>query len=282
VSKVDFSDLKGKVAVMTGGTGVIGRSLAEALAGAGVKLAIAGRDKAKAQAIAAEVSAKTSGTVIGLGLDVTDRPSLEAARAEVNRQWGPVDILINGAGGNRPTATTGFETMTSASEADRGKTFFGLDIGAIEEVMKLNFQGTLIPTQVFAQDMIGRGGVVLNISSMAALRPLTKVPGYAASKAAVDNLTKWLATHLAPQGIRVNALAPGFFLTEQNRFIMTDEKTGELSPRARKVVAATPMARLGEVAELQGATLFLVSNLSRFMTGVVLPVDGGFSAYAGV
>ena len=282
MNALNFSDLKGKVAIMTGGTGVIGRALAEALAGAGVRLAIAGRDRAKAETIAGEVVARVGGTVVGLGLDVTNRASLEAARDEIHRLWGPVEILINGAGGNKPAATSGAETMTSADPADRATSFFGMDAGAIDEVMKLNFQGTLVPSQVFGQDMVGRGGVILNISSMAALRPLTKVAGYSASKAAVDNFTKWMAVHLAPQGIRVNALAPGFFLTEQNRFLMINEQTGEKSPRAKKVIAGTPMGRFGEVEELQGATLFLVSQLSKFMTGVVLPVDGGFSAYSGV
>jgi NAD(P)-dependent dehydrogenase (short-subunit alcohol dehydrogenase family) len=165
---------------------------------------------------------------------------------------------------------------------DGASSMFGLDLGAFDEVFRLNLNGTLLPTQVFCQDMVGRGGVVINISSMSASRPLTKVAAYSASKAAVDNLTRWLAVHLAPQNIRVNALAPGFFLTEQNRFLMIDEKTGERTARARKIVAATPMARFGEVEELQGAVLFLSSQLSKFMTGVVLPVDGGFSAYSGV
>jgi len=282
MSPLGFSDLQGKVAVMTGGTGVIGRALAEALAAAGVKLAIGGRNAEQAEAKAAEVVQKVGGTVIGLGLNVLDKASLQAARQEVHRRLGPVNLLINGAGGNQPKATAGAETMASGAAEDRGSTFFGLDLGALDEVMRLNYTGTLLPTYVFGEDMIGKGGVVLNLSSMASIRPLTKVLGYGASKAAVNNLTQWLAVHLAPQNIRVNALAPGFFLTEQNRFLMIDEKTGERSPRARKIVAGTPMGRFGEVEELQGATLFLLSDLSRFVTGVVLPVDGGFSAYSGV
>ena len=277
-----FSDLKGKVAVMTGGTGVIGRALAEAMAAAGVRLALGGRNAAQAEAKAVEVVKKAGGEVIGLGLNVLDKDSLEAALAEVHRRLGPVDILINGAGGNQPKATTGAETMTSGAPADRPSSFFGVDLSALDEVMRLNFTGTLLPTRVFAQDMVGRGGVVLNVSSAASIRPLTKVVGYGASKAAVNNLTQWLAVHLAPQNIRVNALAPGFIITEQNRFLMIDEKTGDHSPRARKILAGTPMGRLGAVEELQGATLFLLSDLSRFVTGIVLPVDGGFSAYSGV
>jgi len=282
MSALDFTDLQGKVAVMTGGTGVIGRALAEALASAGVKLAIGGRNQAQAEAKAAEVVKKVGGTVIGLGLNVLDRESLLAARDEVHRRLGTIDLLINGAGGNQPKATAGAETMTSGALPDRGSTFFGLDLGAVDEVVRLNFTGTLLPTYIFAEDMVSRGGSIVNLSSMASIRPLTKVLGYGASKAAVNNLTQWLAVHLAPQKIRVNALAPGFFLTEQNRFLMIDEKTGENSPRAQKILAGTPMARFGTVDELQGATLFLLSDLSRFVTGVVLAVDGGFSAYSGV
>jgi len=278
----DFGDLKGKVAVLTGGTGIIGGALARALGAAGVQLVVAGRDRTKAEAIAAQIVQETGGTVIGLGFDVLDRPSLEAAREEIHRRLGPVDLLINGAGGNKPTATTAAEWMTSSAPAERSSSFFGLDPEAFDGVFRLNFTGTLLPTQVFGQDMVGRGGVILNISSMSAYRPLTKVAAYSASKSAINNFTQWLAVHLAPQNIRVNALAPGFFLTEQNRFILIDEKTGEKSPRARKIVAGTPMGRFGEVEELEGATLFLLSDLSKFVTGIVLPVDGGFSAYSGV
>ncbi len=280
--KRDFSDLAGKVAVLTGGTGVIGGALARALASAGVKLVVAGRDRTKAEGIALKVAAETGGTVIGLGFDVLDRASLEAARTEIHERYGLIDLLINGAGGNKPTATAGAETMAAGKTPDLATSFFGTSVEGFEDVMRLNLTGTLLPTQVFAQDMIGRGGVVLNVSSMSALRPLTKVGGYSASKAAVDSVTKWLAVHLAPQGIRVNALAPGFFLTEQNRYLLINEQTGEKSPRAHKIVTATPMSRFGEVEELEGATLFLLSDLSRFVTGIVLPVDGGFSAYAGV
>ncbi len=280
--KRDFGDLKGKVAVLTGGTGIIGGALARALASAGVKVAIAGRDRTKSETIAAVIAKETGGTVLGLGFDVLDRASLETAREEIHQKFGLIDLLINGAGGNKPAATTGAEFMTSAAQTDRPASFFGLDPEAFDGVFRLNFTGTLLPTQVFAQDMAGRGGVVLNISSMSAYRPLTKVAAYSASKSAVNNFTQWLAVHLAPQNIRVNALAPGFFLTEQNRYILTDEKTGEKTPRARKIVAGTPMGRFGEVEELEGATLFLLSDLSRFVTGIVLPVDGGFSAYSGV
>ncbi len=282
MTSVSFTDLEGKVALLTGGTGIIGKSMARALATAGVKVAIAGRDHAKADSIADALANETGGTVIGLGFDVLDRASLEMAREEIHARLGLVDLLVNAAGGNRPAATTGVETMVSTDPMDLGASFFGLDSEAFDGVFRLNFTGTLLPTQVFAQDMVGRGGVVLNISSMSADRPLTKVGAYSASKSAINNFTQWLAVHLAPQNIRVNALAPGFFLTEQNRFILTNETTGELSPRAHKIVAGTPLGRFGEVEELQGATLFLLSDLSKFVTGIVLPVDGGFSAYSGV
>jgi NAD(P)-dependent dehydrogenase (short-subunit alcohol dehydrogenase family) len=277
-----FEDLKGKVAVMTGGTGVIGRSAAQALAASGVRLALAGRDKIRAQSIASEIAALTGGEVIGLGLNVLDRTSLEVARQTVHELLGPIQLLINGAGGNRPSATSRDERMTSADPSERGRSFFGLDMTGFDEVFQLNVMGTVLPTQIFAQDMVGVGGAVVNLSSMASMRPLTKVAAYAASKAAVNNLTQWMSVHLAPQNIRVNALAPGFFLTEQNRFLLTDENTGEPTARTRKILAATPMGRLGMVDELQGALLFLLSDLSRFVTGTIVAVDGGFSAYSGV
>ena len=280
MSVLDFSDLKGKVAVMTGGTGVIGQALARALADAGIRLAVGGRDRGKAERLAAELS-REGATVIGLGFDVGDRAALQAARDEIHARLGRVDILINGAGGNRSAATTGAETLASAQPADLASSFFGLDTAAFEEVVRLNLTGTVLPTQIFAEDMAERGGVVLNLSSMSAFRPLTKVAAYGAAKAAVDNLTAWLAVHLAPRGIRVNAVAPGFFLTEQNRFLMFDQ-AGQPSARARKIVAGTPMGRFGKVDELQGIVLFLLSDLAKFITGVVIPVDGGFNAYSGV
>lgn len=278
----DFGDLKGKVAVLTGGTGVIGGALARALGTAGVKVALAGRDEAKASAVAQAIADETGGTLVGVGLDVLDLGSLEAARARVNALWGPIDLLINGAGGNRPSAVTAVEQMAPGPVADWDATFFGIRPEGLDEVVDLNFTGTVLPSQVFARDMVNRGGVILNISSMAAFSPLTKVLGYSASKAAVDNFTRWLAVHLAPQNIRVNALAPGFFLTEQNRFLMVDAVTGEPTARAKKVIAGTPMGRFGAVEELEGAALFLLSDLARFVTGAVLAVDGGFSAYGKV
>ena len=280
MSFTPFQDLKGKIAVVTGGTGVIGRSLTRALAEAGVKVVIGGRDRKKAETVAAELAKQSGGQVIGLGFDVLDRAALEAARDEIHDRWGFVDLLVNGAGGNKPSATTGMEQLTPANRTELALSFFGLDPVAVTEVFRLNFLGTLLPTQVFALDMADRGGVVVNISSMSSVRALTKVPAYSASKAALNNFTQWLAVHLAPVGIRVNALAPGFFLTEQNRFLMLE--ADGLTPRAKKIISATPMGRLGEVDELQGTVLYLLSDLSRFVTGAVLPVDGGFSAYGGV
>jgi len=277
-----FDDVKGKVAVMTGGTGVIGTALARSMAAAGIRLVICGRSKEKSSRIADEIMKVAGGEVHGEGFDVQDREAMERAKEDINSMLGPVDFLINGAGGNQPSATTALENLTPDTIGDLSKSFFGLDVGGFDTVFKLNFNGTLIPTMVFARDMIGRGGSILNISSMSADRPLTKVPAYGAAKSAVDNLTQWLAVHFAPVGIRVNAISPGFFLTEQNRFLLTDEKTGEYTARARKIIANTPMGRFGEVDELTGAALFLLSQQSRFITGVVLPVDGGFSAYSGV
>jgi NAD(P)-dependent dehydrogenase (short-subunit alcohol dehydrogenase family) len=172
--------------------------------------------------------------------------------------------------------------MNQENLNDLPKTFFGLDLEGFKHVFDLNFLGTVLPTMVFAKDMIGRGGTVLNISSMNSYRPLTKIPAYSAAKASINNLTEWLAVHFAKANVRVNAIAPGFFLTNQNRFLMIDEKTGELSPRAHKIMAGTPMGRFGEAEDLIGTLLFLLSDLSKYITGVIIPVDGGFNAYSGV
>lgn len=282
MKRPDFSDLTGKVAVLTGGTGAIGTALARALALWGARVAVGGRDAERSRRAAAELSEQTGHDVLGLAFDVLDRGSLVTALARLEGHWGPPDLLINAAGGNRPAATTGRERLDTGSAVPGEGTFYDLDLAAVGAVMDLNVQGTLLPTQVFTRPMVGRGGVVLNLSSMSSLRALTKVPAYSASKAAVNNLTQWLAVHLAPAGIRVNALAPGFFLTDQNRFLLTDEQTGAPSPRARSILASTPWGRLGAVDDLVGAALFLCSDLSRFVTGALVPVDGGFSAFGGV
>lgn len=277
-----FDDLKNKVCVITGGAGVIGKALALGLGKAGVKLALLDLNKSMAKQVAKEVAKETGATVVGIEANVLEKDSLLKARDEINSKLGQIDLLINGAGGNSPKATSGAEQLTNDMKSDLNETFYGLDISGFEFVFNLNFMGTVLPTMVLTQDMIERGGVVLNISSMSAFRPLTKVPAYSAAKSSINSITEWLAVHLAPVGIRVNAIAPGFFLTNQNRFLLTDKQSGELTPRGHKIINNTPMGRFGEVEELQGTVNFLMSELSGFVTGVVIPVDGGFNAFSGV
>jgi NAD(P)-dependent dehydrogenase (short-subunit alcohol dehydrogenase family) len=194
-----------------------------------------------------------------------------------------VELLINGAGGNSPKATTGVEQIEKEDVKELEKTFFGLEMEGFDFVFDLNFKGTLLPTMVFAKDMLETGqGAILNVSSMNSYNPLTKIPAYSAAKAAINNFTQWLAVHFAKTGIRVNAIAPGFFLTNQNRFLLIDEKTGDPTPRGEKIIANTPMGRYGEVEELVGTCLYLLSGISKFVTGIVIPVDGGYSAFGGV
>jgi NAD(P)-dependent dehydrogenase (short-subunit alcohol dehydrogenase family) len=281
--KLDFSDLENKVCAVTGGAGIIGSELATALARYGARVAILDLNKERAVKKADEIRRLTQGTVIGIVSNVLDKESLIAAAENINSTWGPVDILINGAGGNSPKATTKTEKIGDEILGNLDDTFFGLDLEGFKSVFDLNFTGTLLPSMVFGRGMVEqKHGVVLNISSMNSFRPLTRIPAYSAAKASINNFTAWLAVHLAPQNIRVNAIAPGFLLTGQNRFLLTDEKTGLLSARGGKIIAATPMGRFGTPDELTGAALYLISDLSRFVTGVVLPIDGGFSAYSGV
>ncbi len=262
----------GKSALVTGGAGVLGRVFARTLAQAGASVWIADLADDRAQA-AAQALRQEGLAAQAVRVDVLSRESLEAALART----GAVDVLINAAGGNLPAATTG----PNAS-------FFDLPLPAIEKVLALNlFGGAIVPAQVFGQTLVNRpeGGVILNVSSMNALRPLTRIPGYSAAKAAVSNFTQWLAVHLATEynpRVRVNALAPGFFLTDQNRYLLTDPQTGKLTPRGDSILAHTPMRRFGEPSDLAGATLWLCSDAAAFVTGVVVPVDGGFSAYSGV
>jgi len=275
--------LNGRCCVITGGAGVIGCAQVEGLAGSGVKVAILDLNAELAERRAGEIASATGGQVIGVGANVLDERSLVAAKEVVNDRLGAVDILVNAAGGNSPRATTAVERIEEADLERLETTFFGLDVEGIRQVFDLNFIGTLLPSMVFTKDMVeSRRGVVVNISSMNSYRPLTKIPAYSAAKASINNFTAWLAVHLAPQNIRVNAIAPGFFCTEQNRFLLFDEATGALSSRGTRIIAGTPMGRFGTADELQGALLFLVSDLSRFVTGIVIPVDGGFSAYSGV
>ena len=273
--------LSGRTCAITGGAGIIGRAVCEALVSSGVKTAILDINPVTATDLAGELHLKFGTMCIGIEANVLNRDSLIHARTIIEDQLGPVDFLINGAGGNSPKATTDSE-MYGLSEIP-GKTIFDLDITDFKGVFELNFNGTLLPSQVFGEGMARRGkGVILNISSMNSFRPLTRIPAYSAAKASVNNFTQWLAVHLALAGIRVNAIAPGFLLTEQNRFLLTDPNTGEPSPRGKKILANTPMGRYGEPENLQGAVLFLLSDLSEFITGVILPVDGGYSAFGGV
>ncbi|HVN57548.1 MAG TPA: SDR family oxidoreductase [Bacteroidales bacterium] len=275
--------LKDKVAIVTGGYGAICSEMVMCLAGNGVKTAILGRDEKKAADLAKETENKTGTICIGIAGDVLDRKSLERARARINGTLGPVDILINGAGGNSPKATTVAEHAAAGNDYRPGETFFGLDPSGFDEVFDLNLKGTILPTLVFATDMTERGsGSIINISSMNSFRPLTRIPAYSAAKAAINNFTQWLAVHFAPRGVRVNAIAPGFIITDQNRFLLTEKESGNLTARGRKVISNTPMGKFGTAEEMTGTVLYLASGLSGFVTGVVIPVDGGFNAYSGV
>ena len=277
---LSFEDLVDRVCVVTGGAGVIGSNLVKGLAAVGVRTAVVDLDEEKATKLAGKVKAESGVDTIGVAANVLDRESLAAARQTIHDALGPIDLLINGAGGNSPRATTAAEFVTDEVRHDLQQTFFGLDIAAFDQVFALNFTGTLLPTMVFAVDMLEQGkGAILNISSMNAFRPLTKIPAYSAAKASINNFTQWLATHLAKQNIRVNAMAPGFFLTNQNRFLLLDEESGALTPRGEQIINGTPMGRFGEPKELLGTTLFLLSDVSAFVTGVVIPVDGGFNVY---
>lgn len=279
----DFSDLKGKVAAVTGGGGVIGGTIAGALCMAGANVFIIDYKAGSGEAAAARIAEITGcRNVSPLLADVTDRGSLIRARDDIRKEAGKLDILINCAGGNKASATTESEFISTTAAELKG-TFFDLDIEGFDDVFDLNFKGTVLPSMVLTEDMVRQGrGVVLNISSMNAFRPLTKIPAYSAAKAAVNNFTAWLAVHFAPSGVRVNAIAPGFLLTGQNRFLLIDEQSGEATPRGKKIIGATPMGRYAHPEDLVGTMLYLVSDASSFVTGVVIPVDGGFSAYSGV
>ena len=267
-------DVRGLTAVITGGTGVLGTEMALALARAGVRVAILSRHATSSAKIVEAIQTE-KGEAIGIACDVLQRTDLEHACTEVLETFGPIDILINAAGGNFPQATT------SANVS-----FFDLDIQAIESVLDLNFIGTLQSCQVFGRGMAERGqGCIVNVASMNALRPLTRIPAYSAAKAAVANFTQWLAVHMAQEyraQIRVNAIAPGFILTEQNRFLLIDAQSGTMTPRGQAIIDHTPMRRLGAPEDLIGTLLWLVSPASAFVTGTVIPIDGGFSAFSGV
>ena len=275
-------DLSGKVAVVTGAGGVLCGMFAKALAASGAKVAVLDLNETAAEKVAAEIRAD-GGTAKAYMCNVLDKESLEACHQAVLRDLGPCDILINGAGGNNPRATTDKEYFEPGDIDAETKSFFDLEEKGVEFVFNLNFIGTLLPTQTFAKDMVGRDGCnILNISSMNAYTPLTKIPAYSGAKSAVSNFTQWLAVHFSKVGIRVNAIAPGFFSTKQNAALLWNED-GTPTARTGKILAVSPMGRFGEPEELLGALLFLLDNeAASFITGVVLPVDGGFSAYSGV
>jgi len=267
----DLFNLNGKTAAITGGAGILCSAIARMLAEQGANVAILDLNAVAAESLAAELGPNA----IGIGTNVLDRASVEAAAGQVIERFGSIDVLINGAGGNKAQATTGGDL-----------TFFDLPPDAIQWVFNLNILGTIIPSQVFGHRMAQQNhGAILNISSMAADRPLTRVLAYSAAKASVSNFTQWLAIHMAQEytpNIRVNALAPGFFLTAQNHFLLVDEQSGELTARGQQILTNTPSGRFGSPDDLLGAVLWLISPAASFVTGIVLPIDGGFSAYSGV
>lgn len=267
-------DVSGKVVAVTGGGGILCSVMAEALAKAGAAVAVLDLRQDAAAEVAKKIDSQ-GGRAVAVCVDVLDRQSIEDAYKQVVNALGPVDVLVNGAGGNKKEATTSPE-----------RSFFDLPESAIRWIFDLNCLGTIMPSQIFCRAMAERGaGNVVNISSMSAFHPLTKVLGYSGAKAAVSNFTEWLAVHMAQEyspKIRVNAVAPGFFLTEQNRFLLVNEKTGQPTARGKAIIDSTPMARYGEPAELLGALFWLISDASSFITGTVVAVDGGFNAFSGV
>lgn len=276
------TDLTNKTAVVTGAGGVLCSDFAKALARAGAKVALLDINIESAESVANEINAE-GGTAVAYKCDVLDRQMCETVAEKIKNSLGDCDILINGAGGNNPKATTDDEYFEMENIGTGKKSFFNLDTEGISFVFRLNFLGALIPTQVFAKQMIGREGCnIINISSMNAYTPLTKIPAYSGAKAAVSNFTQWLAVYFSKVGIRVNAIAPGFFSTRQNASLLFNDD-GTPTARTGKILSATPMNRFGTANELEGALLFLLNNeAAGFLTGVILPIDGGFSAYSGV
>jgi NAD(P)-dependent dehydrogenase (short-subunit alcohol dehydrogenase family) len=267
-------DVKDKCVVITGGAGVLCGALAKDLARWGAKVCLVDYNLARASDLAKEIEAEGH-FAVAVGANVLDKKTIQDAFVCARDTMGGIDVLINGAGGNKKEATTSPEMS-----------FFDIPADAIKWVFDLNMIGTILPSQVFGKYMAEQGkGIILNVSSMNAFRPLTKIAAYSAAKAAVSNFTQWLAVHMCQnysKDIRVNAIAPGFFLTEQNRFLLTDEKSGELTPRGKTIVDHTPMGRFGDADELCGTVQWLISDASKFVTGIVVPVDGGFSAFSGV
>ena len=284
--KVPFTvNLQNQVALVTGGGGVLCGTMARALAACGARVAVADLKPEAAEHTAAQIR-QEGGTALSVVCNVLERESLAAANDKVTRELGPVDILINNTNNNHPKSTTNLEYLRPKNLTDTAQdlvTFYDLDPKGIEFVFHLNFLGTLLPTQAFTRAMAGKGkGVIINISSMNAFRPLTKIPAYSGAKAAVSNFTQWLAVHFSKVGVRVNAIAPGFFVTDQNRALLT-QPDGTWTPRAHTILAHTPLGKFGASEDLVGALLWLVSEeAAGFVTGVVVPIDGGFAAFSGV
>ncbi|MGG0410012.1 SDR family oxidoreductase [Peribacillus simplex] len=272
-------NLSNRVAVITGGSGVLCSKMAVELARHGVKIAILNRTAEKGQEVV-ELIEQTGGTAIAIAADVLDRTSLENARGKIIETFGRVDLLINGAGGNHPDAITAPEKY---GEEGEGKSFFDLDENGFSQVFASNFTGTFLASQVFGKELLQvEAPVIVNVSSMSAYAPMTKVPAYSAAKASINNFTMWMAVHFAEEGLRVNAIAPGFFLTKQNRDLLLNED-GSLTARSNKIITSTPMKRFGQPEDLLGTLLWLVDeSYSGFVTGITVPVDGGFMAYSGV
>lgn len=268
-------DFSGKTVVITGGAGVLGSKIASALIALNANVVLLDHNRKRAQEVVEHFPRMVKGRVLSIFGDVLQSETLQQANEAIQANFGAVDVLINAAGGNHPSATTGPDLS-----------FFDLPLDALRRVGDLNLLGTILPCQIFGRSMAERGeGVILNISSMTAFRPLTRIPAYSAAKAAVSNFTQWLAVHMAQNyspKIRVNAIAPGFFLTEQNRFLLTDKDTGNLTDRGQAILSHTPMNRFGTPEDLLGAVIWLISPASAFVTGVVIPIDGGFSAFSGV
>ncbi len=278
---MSFEDLRNKTVAITGGAGVIGHALGHGLATNGMQVGILDLDGEKAQALADELTEQHGVKSVGIQCNVLEKASIEAARDQLVHRFGGLDCLINGAGGNSSKASTEIEQIPANAKDLKGS-FFDLPEDDFRFTLDLNLMGTVLPSQILGPLLVKKKrGSILNISSMNAYRPLTKIPAYSAGKCAVSNFTEWLAVHLAEAGVRVNAIAPGFFLTEQLKFLAFDEN-GEMTDRYKRVLQLTPMHRFGDQNELIGPTLFLLSQCSAFITGVILPVDGGFNAYSGV